>query len=511
VRAPLLASVQHPSRATPARDAGVPGQSHRCTSAARTLRSRPEAVRTSARKPAALSRPRTLSRLGSLADLAAEAWAASGSSGPGLALSGRRVRWRLAAIIAVPTVIAAVLGARQISGDASSYAASGRVHHVARLDAAVINLTQKLEDEHDLSAAYAAREDNGPLTRARAATDAAASAVRADAAGVGAGYSAGTVQDLKALLSNLTILGDIRGTVSAPGVIPLYSLGVISPAITFSTAAGDGTGDARLQASVTTLAALLRVENEMSVQRAILYAALSVRPPVLAPADLTSLRQAFQQQQADLSEFKASTNTTEQRLFSNTVSGVAVDRANADEARAVSGVPVAQLTRLGLDAAPWYGDKSTTIGDTREVANQLVGQVTARAGIGTVARALPKSRSLTVVELNERLAGFLRENAPHAKVLRGDALEIIRGFSFDVLIGNLPHKVTESLIGIMPGLSFRTAILSVGESTDLSPLDCAFSWSEVTRTTGEDFLPPQPSVSRIVQVIPLTRGAASTR
>lgn len=133
------------------------------------------------------------------------------------------------------------------------------------------------------------------------------------------------------------------------------------------------------------------------------------------------------------------------------------------------------------------------------------------AGIGTVARALPKSRSLTVVELDERLTGFLSQNAPHAKVLRGDALGIIRSFSFDVLIGNLPHKVTESLIRIMPGLSFRTAILSVGESTDLSPLKCAFSWSEVTRTTGDDFLLPQPSVSRIVQVIPLTGGAASMR
>jgi hypothetical protein len=255
------------------------------------------------------------------------------------------------------------------------------VQHLARLDAAVINLTQKLEDERDLSAAYAAREDNGPLTRTRAATDAAASTVRADAAGVGAGYSAGTVQDLKALLANLTILGDIRGTVSAPGVIPLYSLGVIGPAITFSTAAGDGTGDPRLQASVTTLAALLRVENEMSVQRAILYAALSARPPVLAPADLTRMLQAVQQQHADLSDFNASTDTTEQRLFSNTVSGAAVDRALEAEARAEAGIPVAQLTgRFGLDAATWYADMSTTIGDTREVANQLVGQVTARAG-----------------------------------------------------------------------------------------------------------------------------------
>ena len=125
-------------------------------------------------------------------------------------------------------------------------------------------------------------------------------------------------------------------------------------------------------------------------------------------------------------------------------------------------------------------------------------------GIGTVARALPRSRSLTVIELDERLIGFLRQNVPYAKVLHGDALEIIQGASFDVLIGNLPHAVTESLLKLIPSLSFRTAILSVAESADLDSLGPGFSWSEVTRTTGDDFLPSQPGVSRIVKVVPST-------
>ena len=128
------------------------------------------------------------------------------------------------------------------------------------------------------------------------------------------------------------------------------------------------------------------------------------------------------------------------------------------------------------------------------------------AGIGTVARKLPKSHSLTVVELDKRLIEALRGNVPHAKVLQGDALEIIQNVSFDVLIGNLPNAVTESLIGLMPGLSFRAAILAVGESTDLDQLGRVFSWSEVTRISGDDFLPPQPSVSRIVKVVPETGG-----
>ena len=124
------------------------------------------------------------------------------------------------------------------------------------------------------------------------------------------------------------------------------------------------------------------------------------------------------------------------------------------------------------------------------------------AGIGTVARALPKCRTLTLVELDERLIAHLRQNVPHAKILQGDALEIVQRASFDVLIGNLPNEVTESLLGLIPRLSFRTAILTTGETTNLDQLGSAYSWTEVTRITGDDFIPPQPSVSRIVRVVP---------
>lgn len=133
------------------------------------------------------------------------------------------------------------------------------------------------------------------------------------------------------------------------------------------------------------------------------------------------------------------------------------------------------------------------------------------AGIGTVARELPRSRSLTVIELDERLIEFLRQSVPHATVMQGDALEIIQSVPFDVLIGNLPHAVTESLLKLMPSLSFRTAVLSVGESADLDRLGRAFSWSEVTRITGDDFLPPQPSVSRIVRIVHASGDGAFRR
>jgi hypothetical protein len=334
----------------------------------------------------------TLSRLGPPAALAAEAGAAGGSSGPRSTPRSSRMRWRLAAVIAIPTLTAAALGALQISSDVSNVAASGRVQHLARLNAAVVRLTQDLEDERDLSAAYAARRQAGPapltLTSARTATDAAAGTVRADAAGIGTGYQPGTVQALNGLLASLTDLGDIRAEASpaaapASQIIRIYSSDVIAPAITFSAAVGGGTSDARLQGTVTTLAALLRVENDQSVQLAILYAALSAQPPVLVPEELSSLQQAYVQQTSDLAAFDSSGGTAEQERFANTVAGPAVDRAAAQETLAESAAaasPSAPLTRsTGLDAAAWYGDMSTTIGDTGTVVGQLAGQITAQA------------------------------------------------------------------------------------------------------------------------------------
>ena len=221
----------------------------------------------------------TLRRLGSPADLAAEAGATSGSSGPQFTLSS----WRLAAGIAVIAVIA-VLGALQISSDAGNEVMSGRDQHLARLNAAVVKLTQNLEDERDLSAAYVAHGEAGPvpvtLADARTATGAAARTVQADAAGVGAGYQPGTVQDLNSLLASINGLGAIRTAISsrawsASQVISAYTDNVIWPANTFSATAGGRTSDVRLQGTVTTLAALLLVENQMSLQRAVLLAALS--------------------------------------------------------------------------------------------------------------------------------------------------------------------------------------------------------------------------------------------
>ena len=315
-------------------------------------------------------------------------------SGPSrFALANWRVRWRLAAVIALPTLIAAALGAFLIYGDVNTWVANGRVQHLAQLNASVVTLTQALENERDLSAGFAANRSGSAATvkTAQATTNTAAQTVESQAAGVstGAGYAAGTVQSLDTMLNSLGDLHSIRQSVSssvfpASDVIRVYTTNVIDPANAFSASAGIGANDVSLQGNIISLGSLLRIENDLSVQRAVLYAALSSPADVLAPADLATLQQAQYQQTADQDAFNASTSQAEQQALDNTISGPQADLARSEESIAESlatGSSPLPLSKFdgGLTAQAWYNNQSYTIGKTRDYANGLVSEITGRA------------------------------------------------------------------------------------------------------------------------------------
>ncbi|HEX3192770.1 MAG TPA: nitrate- and nitrite sensing domain-containing protein [Streptosporangiaceae bacterium] len=310
------------------------------------------------------------------------------------ALVNWRVRWRLAAVIAVPTLTAAVLGALTINGDVNKWEATGRVQHLAQLNSDVVSYSQALEDELNLSAAFAATRTTNSnahaadLKKAQNTTDTAANAVLNDSSGVtaGAGYLPGTVQDLNAVRASISDLANIRTGVTktqfpASQIIRVYSDNLIMSANTFSAAIGNGANDADLQGDVTSLGALLRNENQVAVQRAILYAALVSPQGTLRSEDLATLQQAHEQAVADLANFNASSDTTLQQKYSNTVSGAQVDVAASTEilaeqmATATPNVPL----RTQLKPENWNADMALTIRDTQKVADQLAAEVTDHA------------------------------------------------------------------------------------------------------------------------------------
>jgi signal transduction histidine kinase len=318
-----------------------------------------------------------------------------GASRSRFALVNWRVRWRLAAIIAVPSLTAAVLGALTINADVDNWQATGRVQHLAQLNHDVVTFSQALEDELNVSAAFAAtRPDNAQLQtslkQAQSVTDTAARQVAADSASVttGAGYQPGTVQDLNGVQGAISDLQNVRQGVTganskfpASQIVRVFSLNLITPANTFSAAIGNGANDAQLQGNVTTLGALLRNENQVAVQRAILYAALVSPQGTLRSEDLSTLQQASEQAKADLSDFNASTDTAEQQFYSNTVSGAEVDVASSNEILAEQ-LAVSQPTtalRTQLNPDNWKADMTLTLRDTRTVTNDLTSRITSRA------------------------------------------------------------------------------------------------------------------------------------
>jgi 16S rRNA A1518/A1519 N6-dimethyltransferase RsmA/KsgA/DIM1 with predicted DNA glycosylase/AP lyase activity len=123
------------------------------------------------------------------------------------------------------------------------------------------------------------------------------------------------------------------------------------------------------------------------------------------------------------------------------------------------------------------------------------------AGIGTVAEHVPACHSLTVIEYDAALIPHLRRRLPHAQVIQGDALAILPTVRCDVLVSNLPSRLTPALVELLPRLDFRVAVITVSSIDKLSPLEYSFVLDAVTVLEPDDFRPRQRARAEIVLVM----------
>ena len=355
-------------------------------------------------------------------------------------------------MVVVPAVTAAILGGITIDRDASDWLATGRVQNLAQLDTSVVRLAQALENERDLSLGYAANRVAVPdlaarLKLAQAASATAGDAVQAGVAriGTGGGYQATIVQDLTTLSHALTNLQRVRPAMSSssPKLIQSASTSVstyadqaIQAADTFSASVGNGTSDADLNGNQNALGALLRVSNQMSIQRGVLLLALGSSPPALSPANLAALLQAQQQQAADQAEFDASASQAELASFSSVTGGSAAGPSRTEEALALtnafSNVPLTSLNNVSnpkLTAPGWYSAMSATINGTHQVQDQLVGVLVTQASAlrsqaasGLLVTSVLTALLLALVVLVTTLVA--RSLILPLRKLRSDALEV---------------------------------------------------------------------------------------
>ncbi len=374
--------------------------------------------------------------------------------GSPLSISNWRVRWRLVAIIAVPTITALILGVIQIVGSVNNYESFKRVQTLANLNALVVTGIGELADERDATAGYVAAggSTSGPasmkatVTADRAATDATVKQITTAASAVvdGSGYRAQTVLDLQngvlAGISDLQFIRQAATTTEAPAisVVTNYER-IIQSFITFSDDVAAGTGNATLQSDVTVLNALLHTEDDTSLQRAYLYQALETTPPILTPSALSDLNQAVAQQSADGSQFNAVASVSEQQTLSNTVSGEDVDEAESAESLAMATAGTSKL-QIGTQQSCgglsngecWWTTKTSQIDDMRKVSSGpsgLVEQIQSQAD-SLEQSALHSAIVISVATLLLLLLVLLittfvaRSMIRPLRKLRADALEV---------------------------------------------------------------------------------------
>jgi signal transduction histidine kinase/outer membrane murein-binding lipoprotein Lpp len=315
--------------------------------------------------------------------------------GSPLSISNWRVRWRLVAIIAVPTITALILGVIQIVGSVNNYESFKRVQTLANLNTLVVTGIGQLADERDATAGDVAAGKptamNATVTADQTATNATMGAITTAATAVvdGSGYRAQTVLDLQngvlAGISDLQFIRQAATKTKAPAisVITNYER-IIQSFITFSDDVATGTGNDTLQSDVTVLNALLHTEDDTSLQRAYLYQALETTPPTLTPSALSDLNQSVAQQSADGSQFNAVASVAEQQTLSNTVSGEDVDEAESAESLAIAtagtsklqiGTQQSCLTAHESNGECWWTTKTTQINDMRDVSSGSTGLV----------------------------------------------------------------------------------------------------------------------------------------
>jgi signal transduction histidine kinase/outer membrane murein-binding lipoprotein Lpp len=322
---------------------------------------------------------------------------AAARSGSRLALSNWRVRWRILALIVVPTLAAVILGGLRISSGVNSALADKRTQQLAQLNADVVSLTQNMEDERDLTAGYIAKGRPGgadplhiALTRQQAATDEAEQQVAAQATNIGSGYSQAirdALTQVKAVISALPQLRDAAAPTAGGGNAPAQAMitdytNSINTLLTFTSLSASGTSDTTLSRDVIILTALARATDEASQQRATLYSALIAgRFP---PQGLNNLVSEGAAQGADQADFTSSASLAQQQLFQNTVSGTGVDQAafQAQRATATSGANGSVsigIANNNAAAQSWFGNETFTIQQMRKVESNLITGIISRA------------------------------------------------------------------------------------------------------------------------------------
>ena len=320
------------------------------------------------------------------------------------ALKNWRVRSRLLLLIAIPTLVAVVLGGIGIASSLRSAQSYQRVESLANLGQQIIVLTQALEEERDQTAFYIALGPNGGratgalanpavrsqaaleqsvVTRSKNATDQAMATVSDLSSQIGGSYSAQTQQaaaTARAALGELPYLRTVSISTELPALVVVQKYTqLIDDVLALNDQIAQSASDPQLAQTVRVLGLVSAMKEEASQQRAILAAALLQGK--FGPGELDALNAAQSAQQSNLAAFDISADVGQRLLWNNSVNGSFTYLANSEELQALTLQNNSGSLRADpTSAVDWFGAMSNTIDfQMGSVEHQLAAAVVSRA------------------------------------------------------------------------------------------------------------------------------------
>jgi hypothetical protein len=324
-----------------------------------------------------------------------------------------RVRWRVLALVLIPTVAAVALGGARLQAALSTSDAAARTGQLGTLGTNLTALTQSLEDERDLTAGYVAAKLGGSSGQAKtllgqvqaqeAVTNQRSAVVQAGIGQINSAFPAVATKDLGTIQGSLGAITELRvlaGT--APGskvpsqmsALPLilrYS-NLISTLLEFDNDIAAGSSNAQLSQTVTSFTALAQAEEDASQQRALVFAALqagsfelgALSTATAAQSNQQSVTSTYQKVSANLPSYQPgsglSADLTQAQQFSNVVTGPQIDLAAQAENDAMQAASFGKpLADSGATAGQWYTDMSFTLGKMRQVEQNELSSIAAQA------------------------------------------------------------------------------------------------------------------------------------
>ncbi|MEV0825620.1 sensor histidine kinase [Nonomuraea rubra] len=359
-------------------------------------------------------------------------------SGSSFALRNWRVRTRLIALIAIPTIVAVILGALRVTSSISSAQQYQLISDSGTLVAQIGELARDIGMERDLAARFVAegRRDETKLKSQHGIVDANVTRTQALAKTVGPSLSDLGRRTLDRIQVRLSQLASLRQTVVGSELPPLPTVEKYSETIAdmlqIYDELGQGSTDEQLIATSSALRAIARAQEQASKQRALLTIAL-VRGEFEEP-EFNAFLDARSRRESERTAFNTVATAAQRQNFDNTVASRKIGLAELYISRAVllnnNGQSLRRLDNKTVnDTNSWFDAISETVDRHHQVQKTLSEQVATRsADVASADRQLAAinigiviALLVLVLAITALMAGSL---VRPLRRLRGDALKI---------------------------------------------------------------------------------------